>query len=643
MYSVLFEPAKLGQLTLKNRLIMTAMSTGFANPRGIVTERMLEYYATRAAGGVALVTVEEAYIHPLLPHIRNALGIYSDNLIPGLTALATRIHKEGSLASIQLGIYFRQTLNGFPRFAASAQAPDCINPCLELTKEEIKYIVELFVSAACRAKSAGFDAIEIHACHGCLISEFLSPYWNKRADEYGGSRNGRFRFALEILQRIRETLGADYPVIYRISGSEFHPEGFTEEDAIALSQELEKNGVTAINISGGLGHINHISIPPSDIPRGLLVPIAATVKSHVKVPVIVGNSMTPELASKVIREGKADFIGLGRPLIADPDLPNKLAENRVAEIRRCIRCNQGCFGALRQPERNGISCLYNPEAGREYEKPIKQAPKKKRVVVIGGGPAGCEAARVASLRGHKVTLLEKEELLGGQFNLASAAPGKKEFAMLVEFYSRELERLGVEIRLGTEATAEVLRELQGDVYIVATGSIPVLPCIPGVDLPHVSTAHDVLSGAVEVREDPVVVIGGGAVGLETADFLADRKLEISVVEMLDAVGRDLIPGTGVRESLLARLEKKGVRILTGCRAMVIEADSVVVSDRPLIGGGKEMRVPARRVVIAAGARPALCVPPDTSKKCECYYVGDCACPGNAMNAIHHAFDVARLI
>lgn len=639
--SSLFDKINVGNVVLNNRLVMTAMSTCFAGPRGQVTDRLIEYYATRAAGGVGLVTVEEAYIHPQLPHVKNALGVYADHLIPGLQTLTRRIHEEGSAVSLQIGLYFRQQLNGFPRYVASAQAPDCGPESKELTETEIHCLRNLFVDAAERARNAGFDAVEIHACHGCLLSEFLSPYWNYRTDKYGGDRSGRFRFPLSILAGIRKHLGSDYPVLFRISGSEFASEGFTSEDAVEFSKSLEDGGVTAINVSGGLGHVNHIAIPPSDVPRGLLLPIGKIIKEVVKVPVIVGNSMTPQLAQEAVESGQADLIGLGRPLIADPEWPRKLEQDRLGRIRHCIRCNQACFGALRDPAWSWISCIYNPLVGREFEHLVTEVESKKRVVVIGGGPAGCEVARVCRLRGHEVTLLEKEDRLGGQFNLAATAPKKEDFKKLIDFYQEELPWLGVDVRLGVEVVPGMLVDFAADVYVLATGSVPARPSIPGIDQARVATGREVLAGRVQVQEGPVVVIGGGASGLETADHLSDRGIKVTVVEMLDSAGRDILEGIGVREALLSRLRRKNVAIITGHRAVAIDQDRVVISDRPLIGDGRETKIPARNVVLALGVKPRDTLDEVRGlNKALWYRAGDCQNPGNALDAIHQAFELA---
>lgn len=637
----LFDAVTLGTLSLKNRLVMTAMSTCFAGPHGEATDRLVEYYAARASGGVGLITVEEAYIHPRLPHVKNALGVYADHLVEGLRHVTRRIHAEGGLASLQIGLYFRQQLNGFPRYAASADAPDCGGGCKELTLEEIRYLTGLFADAAERTREAGFDAVEVHACHGCLLAEFLSPYWNSRQDAYGGGQEGRFRFAIDILAAIRKRLGPDYPVIFRISGSEFTPDGFTPDDAVALSRQLALNGVSAVSISGGLGHVNHIAIPPGSVSRGLLLPIGKRIRSVVSVPVIVGNSMTPEIAAEAVRSGSADLIGLGRPLIADPDWARKVQRGDGDQIRHCLRCNQGCYGALLDAKRPWISCIYNPVSGREFENPIREAVIKRDIVVIGGGPAGCEFARVARLRGHRVVLIEKTDRLGGQIRLAAVPPSKSDFGKMVSFYEGELHRLGVEVRLNTVANAELLTELAAEVYVYAAGSRPVRPPISGADLPHVVFARDVLDGRVQMPEGPVVVVGGGAAGLETAEFLADRRHPVTVVEMLNQPGMDIQAGIGVREGLLKRLAEKKVRILCGHGVVEIGTHDVTLSDRPLIGGGRETRVASGSIILAAGVQPAAeQLAAGLPASATWFRIGDCCNPGNALQAIHQAFELA---
>jgi len=641
-YSKLFGNFQLGKIDLRNRIIMTGMSSNFAGPGGFVTDQLIEYYATRAAGGVGMVTVDLAGIHPQLYHVKNELGIFGDHHIAGLQKVTKRIHDEGAAASIQIGVYFRQNLNGFVKYSTNKDALGCNTGCLELNKDEIYYLTGLFAKAADRARLAGFDAVEVHACHGCILAEFLSPFWNKRNDKYGGSQENRFRFALEVLDRIRKTVGPDYPVIFRISGSEFHSEGFTSEDGITLAIALEQAGVTAINVSGGLSHIDHIAICPSHVPRGIFLPLAQDIKKRVNIPVIVGNALTPDLALQAIESKQADLVGLGRPLIADPEWPRKVKEGHLNEIRPCIRCNQGCFAGIRDPQLKHITCMYNPLVGREGEHLIKKSETKMHVVVVGGGPAGCEFARVAKLRGNDVVLFEKDETLGGQFNLASVLSEKEDFKFLVRYYSYELQRLGVDVRLNTEATPENLSALDADIYALATGSMPSKPPIPGVEQAHVYTAHEILSGQVKIEEGPVVVIGGGATGLETAKFMSDNKLKVTIIEILDSPGRDIIAGIGIREHLLASLSEKHVEIMTGRRVIKIERNAVIISDRPLIGGGHEDAVAAKSVVLAMGQRPDITLMETNISACKgvWYQIGDCSCPGNAYNAIHVAFELA---
>jgi 2,4-dienoyl-CoA reductase-like NADH-dependent reductase (Old Yellow Enzyme family)/thioredoxin reductase len=590
---------------------------------------------------VGLVTVEQAAIHPLLPHIRNALGVFSDSHISGLRKLVDCIHAHGAKAALQIGLYFRPEVSGFPRYAVSRSSGAYPDDVIEISQSDIEHICGLFGRAAERVVDAGFDAVEVHACHGCLVSEFLSPYWNQRADEYGGDA-GRHKLAIQILNKMRRVIGSDFPIIFRIPASEFDERGLKFEDAVSISLALEREGVTAISLSGGLGHINHVAIPPSDIPRGLLLPLASEIKRYVKVPVIAGNSLTPDMAEDALRKNMIDLVGLGRPLIADPEWARKVACGEKENIRPCIRCNQGCFGGLRYE--GIVGCLVNPEAGRETGRRISPASKKLKVVVIGGGVAGCEAARVARLRGHHVTLYEKEGRLGGQWRLASQPPKKNEFIQLIDFYERELNRLGVEVVLNRQVLPEELATMEGDLFIMALGSIPKVPDIPGKDLPHVYLYPDVLSGRVQITQGPVVIVGGGATGLETADYVSEKGFETIVVEMLVEMARDIRQGIGVRELLLRRLEEKRVRLLGGCKLIRIDPESVLVSRRPFSGDGEFLEIPARTVVLCSGnirnSAPDR-VPFHLRDRVFC--VGDCVHPRNALVAISEAYDVAARV
>jgi 2,4-dienoyl-CoA reductase-like NADH-dependent reductase (Old Yellow Enzyme family)/NADPH-dependent 2,4-dienoyl-CoA reductase/sulfur reductase-like enzyme len=636
----LFEAFMLGELPLRNRLVMNAMTTGFADPNGWVTDQLLDYYSARAAGGVGLVTVELAGIYPQTPHVRNALGIFVDQHIAGLQELTRRIHAEGAAASVQIGIYFRQHVSGFPRYSTNEKGPDDDSPGISLNREEIDFLIRLFADAAVRVKLSGFDAVEVHACHGCLLCEFLSPYWNKRTDEYGGNQENRNRFLLQVIEAIRVRVGPYFPVIARISASEFSSEGLSPEDALHAARSLESVGVTAISVTGGLAHKDHIAIASCHVPRGVFLTLSQTIRKEVGVPLIVGNSLTPMMAAQALEWGQADLIGLGRPLIADAQWPSKLKRGRLKEIRPCIRCNQGCIGGLRDPYRGKITCLYNPLVGREGEILFHRSGSRKRVLIVGGGPAGCECARVCRIRGHEVALLEKSKELGGSFRLAAVPPGKEDFKQLLDFYQRELSRLGVDVRLETEGTPELLQTLGADYYILATGAKPAKSSIPGSDMDHVITAFEFLSHTAVISRGPVVVVGGGATGLETALVLAAKGFEVTVVEALVSVGRD-ITGVGVREYLLFALNKSNVTVLTGHRLTRIEEDRVIISERPLTGGGREIRIPARVVVFASGVEPQdRALEESLPSGAKVYRIGDCKSAGDALRAIHEAFELA---
>ena len=637
-YSKLFEPFQLGTLKLRNRLVMTSMSTGFAGRGGRVTDRLIDYYAARAAGGVGMITVEMIDLHPQLYHVRKGLLLTGDHHIAGLRRLTDRIHAEGAAVSVQIGGFFRPATNGFVRYSTNETCPEGESG-LAMNADEMRFFTDMLVKGVERLRRAGFDAVEIHACHGSVLSEFLSPYWNKRTDEYGGSPENRVRLVVEIVRAIRAKAGAEFPVLVRISGSEFTPEGTGVEDAVIYARELEKAGAAAVSLSGGLGHLDHIGISPSYIPRGILLPSAAAVKKAVHIPVIVANGLTPELAATALERGEADLIGLGRPLIADPEWPKKVREGRT--FRPCIRCVQSCIGGLRDPRVECIGCIYNAAVGREGENQPQPAASPRRVVVIGGGPAGCEVARVCAERGHTVTLLERSEHLGGQFRLAALAPGKEDFLLLSRYYEQVLPELGVEVRYNTEASAALLAALKGEVFVLAAGSRPSVPPVKGADQPHVHTAHDYLTGKVLIDDGPVAIVGGGATGLETAHILADKGIQVSVVETLNAPGRELTANVGPKEYLLEDLKTKGCAFYSSHRAVRVEKDALVVSDRPLAGGGNETSIPAKWVLFAAGMAPQRALLNEkTLALGEWLTIGDCENPGNAYYAIHDAYELA---
>lgn len=595
----LTSPIKIGNLELKNRMIMAPMVANYAYEDGSVSERLRAYHVRRAKGGVALITVEASYVHPSGKGFQNEVGIYSDRLIPGLRSLVDAVHSHGARISVQLFHAGRQTkssVTGQPIVAPSPVA-DPTEPEIprELSKDEIANLVKAFGEAARRAKEAGFDAVEVHGAHGYLLNQFLSPYSNKRTDEYGGSLENRMRFPLEVVRAVREAVGSDFPIVYRMSADEKVPGGLTLDETRIVAQRLEKEGVNAIHVSAGVYTSAPWIIQPMALPRGCLADLAQGIKSAVKIPVIaVGRINDPEVAEKILAERKADIVAFGRQLLADPDTPQKIMEGKVDQIRRCIACCQGCIDELFQD--HPITCTVNPSTGFEREFTFDAAKKPRKVLVVGGGPAGMEAARVSRMRGHNVTLWEKSSSLGGQLDLAATPPQKGEIATFKDFLTGELSRLKVNVVTSKEATIEAIRAEKPDVVVVATGAVPSTVDVPGVQRENVVMSWDVLAGKAQVG-NKVAIIGGGLVGCETAEYLAEKGHQVTIIEMLPRVATDV--GSLVGALLLDRLSKLGVKIVTDARLVSIGEREVTV----LKNGTQEVLSDFDSVVMAVGSRP----------------------------------------
>ncbi len=633
----LFEPIRIGPLELKNRMVMAPMATHYADESGAVTERLKNYYAERARGGVGLIIIESGYIHPLGRGGLKRLGLHDDQLIPGLKELVDLVHTEGARICSQLHHAGRQinvkATNGMYPVSASS-IPAGMEGIVPRTLKigEIEELIEAFGQAARRSLQAGFDAILLHAAHGYLIHQFLSPLANTRQDRYGGNFNRRLRFLKEVVHRCREVAGKEFPLMVRISASEFIPGGITLRDGQKIAQHLEKWGVKAIHVSGGTHDTQEMEIQPMAIPRGCLVPLAEGVKKVVRIPVAtVGRIVDPQMAEEILQAGKADLITLGRALLADPEFPKKTQEGRLEDIRPCIGCLQGCRDHLYQGQ--PITCLVNPQASAEREYGIKPAANRQKVFIIGGGPGGMEAAYVAALRGHEVTLVEKNDHLGGQFHLASLPPGKEEIRFFLKYLILQLHKLGVKVILNRELTAADVAKVEADALILASGGIPQKPVIPGVDQENVLTAWEALLAPERVGKK-VLVIGAGAVGAETADFLADRTREVSLIEMAQDIALD--EERTNRKLLLRRLGEKGVKIRVVTQARAILPEGVEVESN----GWREI-LPADTVVLATGVRPNRDLE-EAMKRLSIAFnkVGDCVEPRKAIDAIHEGFKVA---
>ncbi len=636
----LFEPFHLGHLELKNRIVMPPMVTNYGSVDGFVTTQLKDYYAARAQGGVGLIIVEAICVesHAGKGLVRQLL-IDDDRFIPGLTDLVQAVKQHGAKIAIQLhhaGSEAQKSITGEQPVAPSAIPKPGHEMPRELTTEEVDGLVLSFAKAAHRAKIAGFDGVEIHGAHGYLIAQFLSSFFNKRPDLYGGEIEGRAKFLIQTIKEARALVGEEYPVWCRINGREFGPEGgLTSEEAAQVARMAQIAGSDAIHVSVFGYGISPRTAPPMAQPPGNLIRFTETIKAAVNIPVIAVGRITPQIAEKAIEKKSADLFAIGRGLIADPELPNKGFLGELDRIRPCIGCMTclDCVGNWRQPMR----CLVNPTVGREAESIIQKTDASKKVFIIGGGPAGMEAARVSALRGHDVVLYDKGEKLGGQILLASVPPYKQALATFAEYQSSQLSKLGIKTEIGREASASLVEDLQPDVVIMATGVKSLVPRIPGIDKACVVAAVDVLAGKAEIG-DKIAVIGAELVGSETAEFLADKGKNVTLMRRGGEIATKVNPRS--RDHLLARLSAKGVMVLTGVQYREITDHGVIITTRE----GKSQTVEADTIVLAAGSviDPELYIALK-DKVPEFYRIGDCVNPSNIMSAVTDGYFTALKI
>ena len=642
MFPHLFAPGKIGTLTLKNRILKAPQSSGMSNMDGTVSERLVRYYRDQAAGGAGCIVVEYAYVDDIGAKSAHChLGISSNEHIPGLAWLAENIREMGSVPAIQIEHCGRQKFLGTQPICAPSALPW---PKLwdqygvqavphVLTIEEIQDIVHAFGDSALRAKKAGFQLVEIHGAHGYLLTNFFSPHTNHRTDLYGGSLENRMRIYVEIVRDVRKKVGPDFPVTIRLSGTDYEPDGFPIEDTIAMAKVLEREGIDAFHISGGDHHTMIHQVSPMAMSLCHNTWAAEAIKKEVSVPVIASGSITlPEYAEDIITSGKGDFVGLGRPLWADPEWPNKAAADHPEDIRPCIRCNEGCL------ERTffnykAITCAVNPVVSREGELKIAPAPVKKKVAVVGAGTAGMEAARVLALRGHDVTIYEEKDKKGGLLHEAAAPEFKADIRPFMQYQITALEKLGVPVVQKKATTAD----LEGyDAVVCATGSLPIIPHIPGVEKPIAVDCLSAINGAKPVGKQ-VVVIGGGLVGTETALDLAENGHSVTLVEMLPKIMKDVAVTDFLAYS--ERIAKTDMRILTETRLEEVLDNGARVSAKK----GEET-IEADTVILALGlkAEQGLYNELAAAGK-EVYLVGDAVKAGKIFDAIHTAYRVGLRI
>jgi 2,4-dienoyl-CoA reductase-like NADH-dependent reductase (Old Yellow Enzyme family)/thioredoxin reductase len=627
----LFEPGRIGSLKLKNRLVMPPMATNYALKDGAVTDRQTAYYAERAKGGVGLIIVEISCIDsPTGKGMVRQICIDDDKFIPGLSQLAKAIKQHGAKAAIQLHHAGRQTSARWTGHQPVAPSPIPGNEGelpRALTLEEIAALIQRFGEAAERAKKASFDGVELHGAHGYLISQFLSPLSNHRQDAYGGSVGNRAKFLLDIIKAIRDRVGKDYPLWCRLSAMEVGADGgITVEETQVVAKLAEKAGVDAIHVSAH--QVGPARRPPMAQPPCSFVPYAQAIREVVSVPVIAVSRIPPELAEDVIRDGKADFVSIGRQLLVDPYLPQKVQAGRIEDIRPCLCC-MTCLDSIRW-SREGVRCVVNPTLGRERELELKPAKSSKLVVVVGGGPGGMEAARVAALRGHKVILFDEGEELGGQLILAAKPPFKDTIETFRQYLVRQVTKLGVELRLRQKFSADMVKELKPDIVILAAGVKPFIPQIPGVASRKVIQADEVLMGT-ETGER-VAVIGGELVGCETALLLIDKGKKVTIMRR----GQELATKINrlIREPMLSRLKYKGATILTGVEYQEISDAGVVVKT----ADGERRVIEADTVVLAAGSTPnSELAETLKGKVAQVVSVGDCVEPRSIMEAVGEGY------
>jgi 2,4-dienoyl-CoA reductase-like NADH-dependent reductase (Old Yellow Enzyme family)/thioredoxin reductase len=635
----LFEPSQIGQMTLRNRIVMPPMGTNLGSAEGYVTDQLKDYYEERAKGGAGLIIVEATCVEfPRGRGFIREMSIDDDKFLPGLRELVQVIHRHDVKVALQLhhaGNGTKASITGLQPVAPSPITRPHYDPPRELTPEEIADLVFRFATAAERARKAGFDGVEIHAAHHYLIAQFLSSAWNKREDAYGGELKNKARFLLEVVRAIRELVGQDYPVWCRVNGREYGiKEGITLEETQQLAQMLQDAGIDALHISA-YAYANPRSVPPMSVRLGTMLPLAEAIKKVVSIPVIAVGRISPEVGAQALEEGRADFVAIGRGLIADPELPRKAASGRLEEITPCIACNT-CMDCV-VDWNESLRCTTNPAAGKEREYRLAPAPQPKKVFIVGGGPAGMAAARVAKLRGHEVELWERENKLGGQLLTAALPPHKSGIPVLTSYLASQMDRLDIKVELGKAATPAIVEQKNPDVVILATGSIPLVPDIPGIDRGNVVTAQQVLTGEAKVGEK-VVVIGGELVGCETAEFLADQGKQVTVVRRGAAMAEKLSPSA--RELLLLRLEAKGVTLLTGVKYEEISEKGLTIITRE----GERKTLEADTIVLAAGARSDIELFQALQGKVkEVYLAGDCVQPRRIVDAISEGSQIALKI
>jgi 2-enoate reductase len=659
-FDVLFQPKKIGKVLIKNRIAMAPMGIEYmVNADGNLNRRVVDYYLERIRHGIGLLICSVFKVENDVEALEACTPMLRDTSIGFLSEICDVAHSFNTRIFVQLTAgYGRVTPPATLRKPCVSSSPtpnywDSSLICREITIDEITQIVNAMGDTAKRLRIAGVDGIEFHGHEGYLFDQFTSAIWNKRTDQYGGSLENRLRFPLECLNEIRHQVGDDMAIVYRyglkhylkdfdhaaLPGESFDEAGRDIKEGIEMAKSLEKAGFDALHIDAGCYESHYWSHPPNYQKHGCLIDMSAHARAILKIPVIgVGRLDKPEVATKALEDNKVDFVAIGRGLLADPQWPDKVKSGQHLDIRPCVGCYDGCFASYYK-YRN-ISCALNPASGRERAYRLEPVSKSLNVLVIGGGVAGMEAARVAALRGHHVSLYEKQSTLGGLVQQAAVPEFKKDLRRLLAWFERQIEKTGVEVFLNNEISVAEIRDKAPDVTIVATGARSLKPSIPGIDRDNVFTAVDVLKGEQTVGNHSVIV-GGGLVGCEIAIWLADQQKTATIVEMLPElmVGGATVP-IQVKMMTQDLLNNHQVSIQTATKVQEILADGIVCIDK----SGKNRFLKADTIILATGMIANSQLPNDIEAQFDhVYRIGDCRVPKNVMSAIWDAYEIARFI
>lgn len=635
IFTRIFEPINIGPLHLKNRVMMAPCVTFFAKD-GCVSDQMINFYRERAKGGVSLIVIEATY--PCFSGRSRRLFLFEDKFIPGLSKLVDAIHEEGALAALQLNPSAGKAQEKEPIYVSLPKNPPA--GARELSGEEIERIVQEFGEGCRRAHEANFDAIQIHGASGYLVYQFLSPLTNRRKDPYGGTFENRVKFGLKLVQEAKEKVGKEMAVLFRLCSHDYMAGGFGLSEAQLFARLLEKTGVDSVDVTTGATETSEYLRPGMQFPHGNNVQNAKAIKSVVSIPVSVAGSINgPFLAEEILRREEADVVALGRPLIADPFFVQKIADGKVSEICKCILCNQGC---TEYPliKKTTLMCTVNPQVGREADQPVSKAGRHREVMIIGGGPAGMYAAVTAAKRGHRVTLLEKASYLGGNLSAASGVFFKKEIEELKKYLITEVERNSIRMELGQEADSSIIKKFHPEVLILATGAVPAMPMIPGIERKNVTNVVDVLSGRYDTG-GKVIVVGGGMMGCEAAVFLKGRGRDVVLVDIhgLDKLGLGM--ESRLRQWFLLTLwPKMGIPLYAYTKVEEVNGKGLIVRDQKW--GGRVHLLEGETIVFGLGLRV------DTKLNSllksgiaeEIRQIGDCVRPRSILEAIREGYRVA---